>query len=545
MTDHARSDWPRYDADAFARARRAGKPLLLRITHFGCEATADMERHADPDPATQRELAGFVAVSLDRDLDPALDRACQLAHQLLTQTPGGWPLHVFFDAETALPYFSATWLPSRARDGLPAFATLLARARTFHDDERAALQGQHAALRAALEELAPHTAAAHDLDEAPLRKARATLEVGFDFEHGGFGTQPKFVRPALLERLLRDWRRSATGPQPDLQALFMVTLTLTRLAASPMRAASGAFHGHATEADWSSPDPMCRLADNGALLALYAQATLATGEREFAHVTRALATELQRNWRTADGAFIAAMRLAPPEAGNSMVERDERVFVAGNAQTIRGLAWAARALRDDDCVEAACAALAALRARYWRDDRLLRPDERMAGLEEHALLADATLELLQQRWDPSTHAFLESLVTTLREHFEDQLEGGFFDVHAASNAPSSFRKIKTFADDSAPAGNAIAARVLLRTAAFAEDPARRSAALRTLRLAAPMLLQQPQAHATLLGVLEETLWPPEVLVLKGVGHEIENARLDLQKVYTPTRLVFAIPETCA
>ena len=74
-------------------------------------------------------------------------------------------------------------------------------------------------------------------DDAPLRAARQTLAAAFDFEHGGFVTTPKFVRPWLLERLLRDWRRSATGSTPDLQALYMVTLTLTLLLALGLRAA--------------------------------------------------------------------------------------------------------------------------------------------------------------------------------------------------------------------------------------------------------------------------------------------------------------------
>jgi uncharacterized protein YyaL (SSP411 family) len=84
--------------------------------------------------------------------------------------------------------------------------------------------------------------------------------------------------------------------------------------------------------------------------------------------------------------------------------------------------------------------------------------------------------------------------------------------------------------------------VLLRAGALTEDRAAIEAARRTLALAWPAIQQQPQAHATLLGVLEETLSPPEVLVLRGAGDEIETARSDLQKVYAPTRLVFAIPE---
>lgn len=536
MSDVACIDWQGFDAAAFERARQERKPLLLRITHFGCEGAENMRTGADADPVVQRALADqFVCTQVDRDADPALDRLCQLAHQLLTQTPGGWPLHVFFDAEAMLPYFSATWLPAKTQGARPAFATLLARVRAFHDAERDALNKQHAALRAALDELSPPTAQHTEFDATPLRKARAALDAAFDTEHGGFKAIPKFVRPPLLERLLRDWRASARGTDPDLQALFMVSLTLTRLAASPMRAQNGAFYHHAGQADWSSPDTTLTLADNGALLALYAQVALATGEREFLNVTLELATALLRDWRTPDGAFVAAIRTTP-------AVRDETVHVASNAHAIRGLAWAARLLRDERYVSAALATLNALRLRYWREDRLRHTDGRAMGLDEYATLADATLEVLQQHWDVELHAFLERLIATMRTQFEDVSQGGFFDVEIGAANPPSFYALKTLGDDGAPSGNALAARVLLRTAAFAGDPSRSAGARKTLALAWPMLGQQPQAHATMLGVLEETLVPPELLVLRGAGREIDTARLDLQKVYAPSRLVFAIPE---
>lgn len=534
----------RWGAAAFAQARDARQPLLLCITHVGHERHVGDALHGDALHALAR-TQGFVAVQVDRDERPALDRLCQLAHQLLTQTPGGWPLYVFFDATAQLPFFSSTATDAH---GLPP-STLLARIRAFHDAEPAALATQHAALRAAFAELQPPPASKSTstsmFDDAPLRAARQTLEAAFDFTHGGFATAPKFVRPWLLERLLRDWRRSATGPMPDLQALYMVTLTLTRLAKSPMCAPSGAFHGHSTTADWSTPNATLALTDNGALLALYAQTALATGEAEFAAVTRRLARALLHDWRLPDGAFANAFH---------GTLRDERALLLGNAQAIRGLVWAARALHATEFTQAAAAALTALQQRHgpalpWSpvaepvaEAPVTAATGRAAGLEEHAAIADAVLELLQQQWDPALHDFFESLLTMLRTDFEDPDAGGFFDLAPRHTQPAPFHALKTFGDETMPAGNALLARVLRRSAAWSGDASRDAAADRILALAWPALVRQPQAHATLLGVLEETLLRPEVLVLKGAGSEIENARLDLQRVYAPTRLVFAISD---
>ena len=537
MPDSARIAWQPWSARTIERARRDGKPLLLRIDHYGCAAAAEMQRSADLDPATLAVIeAAFVPVRVDRDEVPELDRLCQLAHQLLTQTPGGWPLHVCFDADAGLPFFSATWLPRTPTQGLPGFATLLARVRDFHAGERSTLQQQHAALRAALAELSP-PALEFTPDASPLRRARIAIERGFERTHGGFGNGPKFIRTNLLERLLRDWRRSATSAEPDLQALFMVSLTLTRIAASPMRHASGLFHSHAARIDWSEPEPLLSAEDNGLLLALYAQLALATGERDFLRITRETAAALLQTLRLPDGAFAAHL-----DGGTAAAAaRDERALIAPNAQVIRGLAWAARVLRDPALADAALAAIGAIGARHFRDGALRRADGRCADLDAHAALADAVLEALQQRWHAPTADLQRALLVALRTHFEDPVLGGF---HAAADdaEPAPFQRLKIFADEATPAGNALAARVLLRAGALTEDRAAIEAARRTLALAWPAIQQQPQAHATLLGVLEETLSPPEVLVLRGAGDEIETARSDLQKVYAPTRLVFAIPE---
>ena len=391
-------------------------------------------------------------------------------------------------------------------------------------------------LAARLAELSP-PALEFTPDASPLRRARIAIERGFERTHGGFGNGPKFIRTNLLERLLRDWRRSATSAEPDLQALFMVSLTLTRIAASPMRHASGLFHSHAARIDWSEPEPLLSAEDNGLLLALYAQLALATGERDFLRITRETAAALLQTLRLPDGAFAAHL-----DGGTAAAAaRDERALIAPNAQVIRGLAWAARVLRDPALADAALAAIGAIGARHFRDGALRRADGRCADLDAHAALADAVLEALQQRWHAPTADLQRALLVALRTHFEDPVLGGF---HAAADdaEPAPFQRLKIFADEATPAGNALAARVLLRAGALTEDRAAIEAARRTLALAWPAIQQQPQAHATLLGVLEETLSPPEVLVLRGAGDEIETARSDLQKVYAPTRLVFAIPE---
>ena len=64
---------------------------------------------------------------------------------------------------------------------------------------------------------------------------------------------------------------------------------------------------------------------------------------------------------------------------------------------------------------------------------------------------------------------------------------------------------------------------------------------RSLQAAWPVLEKYPQGHTTLLLALEETLNPPETVILRGAAATVETWRRDLARVYAPRRLVLAVP----
>ena len=131
---------------------------------------------------------------------------------------------------------------------------------------------QNAALMAAFSELDAAAGGGRvQFTDAPLTLFRQQIERVFDPRDGGFGGAPKFPQPQMLERLLRDWRASADAPQPDLQALYMATLTLRRMAEGGINdQLGGGFCRYAVDATWMIPHFEKMLYDNGALLAVYA-----------------------------------------------------------------------------------------------------------------------------------------------------------------------------------------------------------------------------------------------------------------------------------
>src|SRR3984885_1287641 len=224
--------------------------------------------------------------------------------------------------------------------------------------------------------------------------------------------------------------------------------------------------------------------------------------------------------------------------------RDEKILTAWNALMIKGLAIAARVLQRPDLTLAAAAAVDFLHRSLWRDGRLLAAgkDGRAhlpAYLDDYAFLADALLELLQTRWRSRDLEFARQLTQVLLMQFEDAAAGGFF-FTAADHEPLLHRS-KTFSDDALPSGNAITASVLCRLGYLLGELPYLDAAERTLRAGWPMLQQYPQAHMSLANALEDFLTSVQILIIRGDAAEIERWAAELGALYSPARMIFAIP----
>ena len=302
--------WHPWGEAAIALARAEDRPILLSIGYSACHWCHVMAHESFEDEATAAVMNRlFVNVKVDREERPDLDRVYQLAHQVLTQRGGGWPLTMFLAPDDLTPFFGGTYFPREPRYGMPAFTELLERVAAFYRDERANVKRQNEALRGVFADLVPPAGAAgRALSSQPLEAARRDLERGFDGEYGGFGGAPKFPHAGSIERLLRDWHASAAGPAPDLKALYMATLTLTRMAEGGLfDQLGGGFCRYSVDRYWMIPHFEKMLYDNGTLLALYAQAAIATGDALFHRAAEATTGWALREMRSPQGGFYAAL----------------------------------------------------------------------------------------------------------------------------------------------------------------------------------------------------------------------------------------------
>jgi uncharacterized protein YyaL (SSP411 family) len=301
-------DWYPWGDEAFEEARKSGKPVLLSVGYSACHWCHVMAHESFEDEAIAEVMNRlFVNVKVDREERPDVDKIYQTAHQLLTQRGGGWPLTMFLDGENQRPFFGGTYFPNDARHGMPAFPDLLEKVATYFKEQKDEVRSQGDQLLGVFKKLESDTSdQLVALEAAPLQRARDTFAQSFDRDFGGFGSAPKFPHPTTIDRLLRHWRASANDVEPDLDALLMATLSLARMADGGLfDHVGGGFCRYSVDRYWQIPHFEKMLYDNGPMLALYAEAALATGETAFADTANETANWMLADMQAENGGFFS------------------------------------------------------------------------------------------------------------------------------------------------------------------------------------------------------------------------------------------------
>jgi uncharacterized protein YyaL (SSP411 family) len=270
-----------------------------------------MAHESFEDPATARLMnSHFINIKVDREERPDIDRIYQLAHRILTQQGGGWPLTMFLDPDTQLPFFGGTYFPKTASYQLPGFTDLLARIHETFRSKRNDLKTTGDKLSGLLDKLSQATHASLKSQEQSAnyselaQLARDQLNSQYDERNGGFGRAPKFPNPSALEFLFEHW---AYRKKQDPKALDMVMITLTKMARGGIYDhLGGGFCRYATDERWMIPHFEKMLYDNGALLKLYANALRVGPDVLFSDVVTDTIDWLVREMRHPAGGFYAA-----------------------------------------------------------------------------------------------------------------------------------------------------------------------------------------------------------------------------------------------
>jgi uncharacterized protein len=305
LLQHAHNpvEWFPWGEEAFDIARKENKPIFLSIGYSTCHWCHVMEHESFENPEIAAILNRyFVSIKVDREERPDVDRVYMLFVQSTTGS-GGWPMSVFLTPQLQ-PFLGGTYYPPEDRYGRPGFGTLLQRLAGIWQQHQGKVidQGQQFT-NALAEALAKKSSEPVDsLRLEWLETAYRQIASGFDPDEGGFGSAPKFPRPAQFHFLLRYWARSGSS-----SALDMTLFTLRKMAAGGMYdQLGGGFHRYSVDERWHVPHFEKMLYDQAQLVSIYTEAYQITRDTLFARIVDETLGYLTRDLAAPEGGFYSA-----------------------------------------------------------------------------------------------------------------------------------------------------------------------------------------------------------------------------------------------
>ncbi len=495
--------WQPWSDDAFARAQREDKPILLSISAVWCHWCHVMDETSYSNQGVIETInRSYVPVRVDNDERPDVNARYNM---------GGWPTTAFLSPDGSL-LTGATYLPpenmQRALEEVAA----------FYAERKDDIAEKTRELRTARTtyDIAPPEA----LSRAQVDDFAATLLQAYDEEFGGFNEAPKFPQPEVHELLLAYWRLSN-----DARFYEIVAHTMKAMAHGGMYdAVEGGFFRYSTTRDWTVPHFEKMAEDHAGLLRVLAQLELLAPsplirsdlERTIAYVRSVLRdpqTGFFAGSQDADEHYYTLpleerRKLAPPFV-------DRRSYSNWTAALAGAFAWAGIALEDQSLIDESLQTLDAMHERLRDPSGLLfhvtAPGEapRISGLlGDQVAYLRALLDAYEISGEPRmlerARAHADATIVTF-----EASDGGFFD-RADRDALGRLEVADRPITD-----NGVMIESLLRLSAILHEPPYRERAQRALLLYAKSFARAMSFSAAYVRALARYLVPDVTVRVTG------------------------------
>jgi uncharacterized protein YyaL (SSP411 family) len=298
LRQHAHNpvNWYAWGDEAFAAAKKLGRPVFLSIGYSTCHWCHVMEDESFEDEDIARQLnENFIAIKVDREERPDLDALYMQAVEMLSGA-GGWPMSTWLTPDRK-PFYGGTYFPAQR------FSALLRNLIERYRDDPAGVADAAGRLTEQINRSLDSTDRDGALPpESVLNAAADRYASTFDPVYGGTNRAPKFPSGLPVRFLLHHSARTGSG-----RSLHMATLTLEKMALGGIHDhVGGGFHRYSTDARWLVPHFEKMLYDNALLAMDYLAGFQATGEVHFADVARDILRYVERDMTSPQGGFYGA-----------------------------------------------------------------------------------------------------------------------------------------------------------------------------------------------------------------------------------------------
>ncbi len=297
-------DWYPWGSEAFEKAKKEDKPVLLSIGYSTCHWCHVMEHESFED----KEVADlmndtFISIKVDREERPDIDNIYMVVCQILSQGNCGWPLNVFMTADKK-PFYAATYIPKNSRYQRLGMMELVPRIKELWKNDREKLLKSADSVAETLTVAADPSRlrSSEETGMITLNRAYEQLAGKYDPKHGGFGNRPKFPTPHNLLFLLRYAQRTDNS-----RALDMVLNTLTKMSMGGIFDHVGfGFHRYSTDTEWLVPHFEKMLYDQALLAMAYTEAYQLTKQRGLKLTAERIFSYVMREMTSPEGGFYSA-----------------------------------------------------------------------------------------------------------------------------------------------------------------------------------------------------------------------------------------------
>jgi uncharacterized protein len=293
-------DWYPWGGEAFARASKEDKPVLVSIGYSTCHWCHVMAHESFEDRRVAEILnRDFIAIKIDREERPDLDTTYMSVCQMMTGQ-GGWPITLLVTPDRR-PFFAATYLPKQSRGGMIGVIELLDKVSELWQHDRPKLLQTCDQVVAALQQVHDNRTSPQTPDEALLQQASSQFKETFDIRNAGFGDAPKFPTPHNLSLLACLARRFH-----DQEAAAMATRTLEAIRRGGIYDQLGfGLHRYSVDAHWLVPHFEKMLYDQALYILACLETSQLTGNAALATSARQTAGYVLRDLQHPDGGFYA------------------------------------------------------------------------------------------------------------------------------------------------------------------------------------------------------------------------------------------------
>jgi len=456
-------DWFPWGEDAFSKAEKEDKPILLSIGYSTCYWCHKMAREAFNDEKIAEYLnEHFVCIKVDREERPDIDLVYMEAALCMSKN-AGWPLNIFLTPKKE-PFFVGTYFPVKKDRWSQDFLSVLYQIRSSWISEREELESIAAEV---MEMISSQKTSKETISDKAAQDALWIMKSIFDNSFGGFGGAPKFPLAQQIFFLLRYWYLYR-----DEYAVYMVEKTLDHIQNGEIYDKnSGGFFRYATTESWNNPHYEKMLYTNALMAMAYLEGYEVIQKDIYKAVVEETLGYIKKRLLSAEGGFYSAEDSEVVKGQMPFV--DEKISSGWNGLAIAAFAMAGKVFMEPKYIVIAKDAAGFILDHLYKGEGILNSyyikgnSFGSAYSTDYAFLTWGLIELYQATYEDKYLEGAIKLNARILEDFWDEENDGI--LFYGKNSEKLIINPKEIYDGAIPSVNSVTAMNFIRLARLTEE----------------------------------------------------------------------------